>query len=67
MPDRLAFTTTLQRDGAVVSLTDCDIGFLDLGEMTEVTLIEKGGDRNFAAERAGGWGATLDNLHRVLN
>ncbi len=66
VPDRLAFTTTLHRDGALVSLTDCDIRFLDLGDETEVTLLEKGGDRNFANERAQGWGATLDNLYRVF-
>lgn len=67
VPDRLAFTTALRREGALISLTDCDIGFLDLGGTTEVTLIETGGDRKFSAERAEGWGATLDNLHRVLN
>lgn len=65
-PSQLSFLTTLRRDGAIISLTDCDVSFLDLGDKTEVTLIESGGDRNFVDQRAQGWGATMDNLHPVL-
>ena len=64
---RLAFLTTLRRGNKIFSVTDCVVDFLDLGDSTEVTLIDRGGDRSAAADRAEGWGATLDNLHRVLN
>jgi uncharacterized protein YndB with AHSA1/START domain len=65
-PYRLSFLTTLHLEGALVSLTDCEISFLDLGATTEVTLVETGGDREQAEQRAEGWGSTMDNLHRAL-
>jgi len=56
----------MTHDGAFVCITKVEIGLMDLGGKTELTLIETGAEPSAVDDRAGGWGRTLDNLVRVL-
>jgi uncharacterized protein YndB with AHSA1/START domain len=66
-PYRLVFLAELSRDGGLIGVTRCDISFFDLGDQTEVTMIETGGDPAHAEERAEGWSGTMDNLYKIID
>ena len=66
-PTRLSFLAHLSQRGKLIELTLCDVEFLSLGDTTEVTLFEAGGNRTTLQDRERGWGQTLDNIDRVLS
>jgi uncharacterized protein YndB with AHSA1/START domain len=61
--ERLAFDVTLARGGAVFSRTRCTAEFRDRDGRCQLFLTEEGDD---AGEHAGGWGAALNRLARLL-
>jgi uncharacterized protein YndB with AHSA1/START domain len=65
-PARLAFTTVPTRAEEQIAATSCVIDFFDLGESTELVMTERSFGEAVRADRADGWGRTLDHLERVL-
>ena len=66
-PHRLVMQGYMTHAGAFVAFTRYTIDLADLGDATELTLIETGGAPAQIDDRAGGWGGTLDNLGRLLS
>lgn len=65
-PRRLLLQGVMRHDGNFVVCTRYTIDLADLGDATELTLVETGAPKETAEDRAGGWGGTLDNLGRLL-
>ena len=65
-PHRLVMQGLMTHAGAFVTLTRYTVDLADLGDATELTLVETGGKPGEIDDRAGGWGGTLDNLGRLL-
>ena len=56
----------MTHDGKYVTFTRYTVDLADLGDTTELILVETGCDPTMIDDRAGGWGGTLDNLGRLL-
>jgi len=65
-PQHIAMLGHMTREGEHVCIARYDIRLTDLGESTELSLLETGAPPDALEDRAGGWGGTLDNLGRHL-
>lgn len=67
VPSRhLRMQGVMTHGGKFVTCTRYSVDLADLGDATELRLVETGGDPAMVDERAGGWGGTLDNLGRLF-
>ena len=57
----------MTREGAFVCISRYEVSLTDLGDGTELSLLETGAPPENLEDRAGGWGGTLDNLGRLLS
>lgn len=66
-PHRLLMLGHMTRAGEHVFIGRYEVTLKQVGEATEMTLLETGCAPEFLGDRAGGWGGTLDNLDTVLD
>jgi uncharacterized protein YndB with AHSA1/START domain len=64
---RLAFTSSLRRDGELLAETRCRVEFLDVDGGTEVVVTEEGFAPEHMEARRQGWGETLDHLDGLFS
>jgi uncharacterized protein YndB with AHSA1/START domain len=65
-PDHILMLGHMTRENQHVCIARYDITLTDLGDATELCMLETGAPPDALEDRAGGWGGTLDNLGRLF-